>query len=138
LGLFTRKPSSVSLSVVELAGGAYCAVAGESHYTEAITRTLKICWSDQKDDRIFRAILVPEPNNKFDPNAVGVWSSSGQLGYLPREEAILYRRLFAEIRERGYDGGTCEAVMRGGTPDKPNIGIVLRLSRPEICLAELD
>ena len=138
MGLFRRKPHSVPLTVLELAGGAHCAVAGESHYREAITKTREICWSDGSDDRVFQAILVPEPNNEFDPNAVGVWSACGKLGYLPREEAVLYRPLFDEIRSRRYDGGVCEAVMRGGTRDKPNIGLVLRLSRPEICLAELD
>jgi hypothetical protein len=138
LGLFTRKARPIQLSVVELAGGAHCAVAGESYYGEAIAKTVQTCRADDEDDRVFNAILVPEPNNEFDANAVGVWSSCGKLGHLPRDEAVLYRPLFDEIRRRGYDGGACEAVMRGGTPDKPNIGIVLRLSRPEICLAELD
>lgn len=138
MGLFTRKHRAVELSVVELAGGAHCGVAGESFYEEAIAKTLPTCWSDDEDDRVFRAILVAEPNNEYDTNAVGVWSSLGKLGHLSREEAALYRPLFDEIRRRGYDGGFCEAVMRGGTSDKPNIGIVLRLSRPEICLAELD
>jgi hypothetical protein len=128
----------VELSVVELPGGAHCAVAGESFYGEEIAKTLPTCWGDDEDDRVFRAILVPEPNNEFDANAIGVWSSLGQLGHLPREDAALYRPLFDEIRQRGYDGGVCEAVMRGGTQDKPNIGIVLRLSRPEVWLAELD
>lgn len=138
VGLFTRKSRAVELSVVELAGGAHCAVAGESFCGEAIAKTLPTCWSDDEDDRVFRAILVAEPNNEYDANAVGVWSSFGKLGHLPRDEAALYRPLFDEIRSRGYDGAFCEAVMRGGTADKPNIGIVLRLSRPEICLAELD
>jgi hypothetical protein len=138
MGLFTRKPRTAELSVVQLAGGAHCAVAGESFYGEAIAKTLPTCWSDGDDDRVFRAVLMAEPNNEFDSNAVGVWSSFGKLGHLPRDEAVLYRPLFEEIRRRGYDGGFCEAVMGGGTPDKPNIGIVLRLSRPQICLAELD
>jgi hypothetical protein len=138
LGLFTRKPRPIQVSVVELAGGAHCAVAGESFYSEAIAKTLEICWADDEEDSVFNAILVSEPNNEFDANAVGVWSSCGKLGHLPRDEAVRYRSLFDEIRRRGFDAGTCEAVMRGGTLDKPNIGIVLRLSRPELCLAELD
>ena len=138
MGLFTRKPRSVQLRVLELAGGAHCAVAGESFYGDAIAKTVKTCRADDEEDRVFRAILVPEPKNEFDANAVGVWSACGQLGHLPRDEAAEYRPLFDEIRRRGFDGGACEAVMRGGTPDKPNIGIVLRLSRPDICLAELD
>jgi hypothetical protein len=138
MGFFTRKPRALELSVVELAGDAHCAVAGESFYGEAIAKTLPTCWSDDEDDRVFRAILVAEPNNEYDANAVGVWSSFGKLGHMSRDDAALYRPLFDEIRRRGYDGGFCEAVVRGGTPNKPNIGIVLRLSRPEICLDELD
>lgn len=138
MGLFTRKERKVAFSVIELAGGARCAVHGESYCGPAINHTLKICWGDDEDDRVFDAFLIPEPDNEFDANAVGVWSSVGRVGYLPRDDAVEYRPLFDEIRRRGFDGGGCVAVMRGGTPDKPNIGIVLRLSRPEICLAELD
>jgi hypothetical protein len=138
LRFFGQKAQPIQLSVLELAGGAHCAVAGESYYGEAIAKTVQTCWADDEEDRVFNAILVPEPNNEFDANAVGVWSSCGKLGHLPRDQAVIYRPLFDEIRRRGYDGGACEAVMRGGKADKPNIGIVLRLSRSEICLAELD
>ncbi len=33
--------------------------------------------------------LVPEPENKFDPNAIGIWNAARtlQAGYVPREEA---------------------------------------------------
>ena len=33
--------------------------------------------------------LVPEPQNEFDPNAVGIWNAerSLQAGYVPREHA---------------------------------------------------
>lgn len=138
MGLFTRKQRSTEPSVVELRADDYCEVVGESFYAQAIAQTLPTCWSDEEDDRVFRAILIAEPDNEYDSNAVGVWSSVGKVGHLPREEAALYRPLFDEIRRRGYDGGCCEAVMKGGTPDKPNIGIWLRLSRPEYCLAGLD
>jgi hypothetical protein len=136
--MFTRRKRSVQLSVVELAADDYCAVAGESFYGEAIAKTLPTCWSDEEDDRVFRAILLAEPDNEYDSNAVGVWSPLGKVGHLPRDEAALYRPLFDEIRRRGYDGGSCEAVMKGGSPDKPNIGIWLRLSRPEVCFAALE
>jgi HIRAN domain len=134
MGLFTRK---VQFSVVALAGEDHCAVHGESFYGEAIGKTLPLCWADEEDYRVFQAFLIPEPDNRYDANAVGVWSSCGQVGHLPREDALLYRPLFDEIRSRGYEGGSCEGVMLGGTPDKPNIGILLRLSQPETCLAEL-
>jgi hypothetical protein len=113
-------------------------VHGESFYGQAIRKTVPTCWEDEEDDRVFQAFLIAEPNNKYDANAVGVWSACGQVGHLPRDEAAHYRALFDALHGRGYDGASCEAYMVGGTPEKPNIGIVLRLSGPEICLDELN
>jgi hypothetical protein len=54
--------------------------------------------------------LQPEPNNKFDPNAVGVFRSNGQqLGYLPR-------RVAAETVARMKKGFRHAAVVVGVRP----------------------
>lgn len=137
MGLFSRRKRKIEFSVIKLAGGAHCAVHGESFCGPAIDATLNVCRTEDDEDRVFDAFLIPEPDNKFDENAVGVWSTVGRVGYIPRDDAVEYRPLFDEVRRRGFDGGGCVALMRGGTPEKPNIGIVLRLSRPEICLAKL-
>src|SRR6266516_1747310 len=36
---------------------------GEPFYGEAIAKTLPTCWSDNEDDRVFRAVLVAETTN---------------------------------------------------------------------------
>lgn len=48
-----------------------------------------------------------------DRNAVMVFSERGHLGYLPRDVAAEYRRLFAEIRKRGYHGEACVGILTG-------------------------
>jgi hypothetical protein len=49
-----------------------------------------------------RLLLVPEPDNPYDPKAIGVWDSahSVQVGYLPRTVA----------------SGVCDALGSGATP----------------------
>src|SRR5581483_12490818 len=45
--------------------------------------------SDATFDPGERLVLVPEPGNEHDPNAVGVWNAERtlQAGYVPREVA---------------------------------------------------
>jgi hypothetical protein len=66
--------------------------------------------------------LVPEPDNPHDKRAVKVCRQSGeQVGYLPRGHG-----LFKKIKE-----GRVSAVIdgiRGGTRDKPNVGLVLAVT----------
>jgi len=137
-GLFRKKETTVTLSVVELAGAGYCAVAGESHYQEALNATRGVCSGTHEGHPAFTAVLVPEPHNPYDANAIAVWSPRGKLGYLPRDDADDYGELFDEIMRRGYDGGTCQAFLTGGEPGKPSYGVVLRLADAETCLDELD
>ena len=59
-------------------------VAGISHYPAAV---------DLPDfEPGSEVVLRPEPDNPFDPNAIGVWNASGsvQVGYLP---AVIVRDL---------------------------------------------
>jgi hypothetical protein len=133
-----RKQSSLTVSAVELCGDGFCKVVGESHYQDPLRATLEICTETFEDRPSFTAVLVPEPDNPYDGNAIAVWSPRGKVGYLSRHTAPEYRRLFAEVRRRGYDGGACGAHLTGGEPGKPTIGVVLRLADAETCLEELD
>jgi HIRAN domain len=137
LDFFKSKQRSVTLSVLPLSGDGYCAVVGESHYQEALGGTAGLCSLDENGERVFQAFLVREPNNPYDSNAIAVYSSHGQLGYLSRENAEAYLDVLEELAERGYDGGACDAILRGGTPDKPSYGVVLRLADPDSCYADL-
>jgi hypothetical protein len=135
--LFRKRPKKVQLSLVELSSDGYCAVVGESHYQEALRATSRSCSIGRDSRPTFTAVLVPEPDNPYDSNAVAVHSSVGKLGHLSRESAAEYREVFDEVIQLGYDGGACDAYLTGGEPDKPSFGVVLQLADPSTCLAEL-
>lgn len=134
---FGRKPKGVELSLVRLCEDGFCAVAGESHYQDALRRTRPICTETFEDRPAFTAALVPEPHNEYDTNAVAVYSPEGKLGYMPRDMARSYRPVFVEVIRRGFEGGACGAHLTGGEPGKEFFGVVLRLADPETCLEEL-
>lgn len=89
----------------------------------------------------YKALLVPEPTNKYDRNAIKValWAggSWSMAGYLSRFDAVRYQPLLAHLATTA--GGTqpaiaCDAALtseRGGT------GVVLHLGTPGECVAEL-
>lgn len=140
MSLFKRRrnePHSVTLSLVELCGDGYCAVVGESHYQDALRRTAKICTPGEEGRPSFQAILVAEPNNEYDANAIAVYSTHGKLGYLSRDTAVEYRDVLAAIKRMGSDGGACTALLNGGQPGKPSYGVTLLLAEPDVCLDEL-
>lgn len=135
-GLF-RKKKAFTLSLLELPSDGFCAVAGESHYQEALRATKGICSESFEGRPSFTAALVPERDNQYDGNAVAVYSPQGKLGYLPRDRAYEYRELFSELVKRGYHGGGCAAHLTGGGAGK-SYGVVLRIADPDTCLDELD
>ncbi len=138
LNIFRRKPKQIHPSLLlKLSGNGHCAVVGESHYQQALSATNANCSIEFGGARAFSATLLPEPSNPHDPNAVAVHSPEGKLGYLSRDNAEVYRELFAEVTGRGYHGGTCNAHLVGGEPAKPAFGVVLELADPETCLAEV-
>jgi hypothetical protein len=94
--------------------------------------------TEEDGERVFEAILVAEPDNEYDSNAIAVYSKAGKLGYIPRDEAPDYRPVFEEIARQGCRAGVCTGVLVGGTAEKPFFGVVLRLSDPFSCLGELD
>jgi hypothetical protein len=47
------------------------------------------------------ATLVPEPTNRFDPDAVAVHIDEQRIGYLPREDAQRYRPALDQIYASG-------------------------------------
>ena len=59
------------------------------------------------------AELVPEPGNRFDPEAVAVEIDDRPVGYLRHEDAIWLRPLIDDSLDM-HGLATCEAVIRGG------------------------
>jgi hypothetical protein len=87
-------------------------IVGESHYQKA----LELAAGGRAPESVRvrkRAMLVPEPDNPHDENAVRVDIDYRRVGYLSREDAIEYnRRLF----KKGLAGKamTVDAIIVGG------------------------
>jgi hypothetical protein len=137
LKLFKKQPKTASLHVIELCDDGYCAVVGESHYQEALRSTSGVCVTGPEGRPTFTAVLVAEPSNQFDRNAIAVYSAQGKVGYLSRENALAYQPVLQKAMRLAYEGGACEAYLTGGQPDKPYFGVVLRLADASRCIADL-
>lgn len=75
-------------------------VVGESHYSDAIRAALPALSQGRAEVRV-TAELVPEPQNRHDPNAVRVQVGSRCVGYLARDVARQYSPLFQRLLARG-------------------------------------
>jgi collagen type III alpha len=91
------------LSPFDLWGsGGWCnqEVAGESFNLPHL-QTLFGHASNKHRDLETVALLVPEPENKFDANAVAVQVNGATVGHLPRDIAGHYQRLLIGLTDRG-------------------------------------
>jgi hypothetical protein len=98
------------------------AVRGESNYQDALKYLRGYADSD---DRL-PALLVREPDNRYDTNAVAVVVYGRTVGYLGRDDAADLADGLDELADSEQFLG-CPARLVGGTVDKPNIGVVVEL-----------
>jgi hypothetical protein len=117
-------------------GGFGVAIVGES-YAQSALKALAGPRRQRGEDVVFTAVLVPDPDNPHDSNAVRVNIHNGaHVGYLSREDAVSYRASI-EILIARHDVGLCRAKLIGGILDKPSIGVVLDLADPATVLSSL-
>lgn len=97
-----------------LGGGEDLEVVGESRYQDAL-------WSisggqiGQSVRCAAAAVLVPEPQNAYDPNAVAVVIEGHRVGYLDRQTAGLYASGLNELmRSYGAHIGLWGVIVGGG------------------------
>jgi hypothetical protein len=103
------------------AGPGFLGVVGESHYQDALQRAKRS--QPGEDEPVFMATLVREPQNTYDTNAIAVLIDPfGTVGYIAREIA---RRMAPIIDAAAPTPVRCPAQLRGGSPTKPSIGVVL-------------
>jgi len=83
------------------------------------------------------AVLFPEPDNKYDPNAIAVRLDGLAVGYLPR--AAAYQPVIEYAISKGRKIA-CNAELTGGRyegpRDKGSFGVKLRLGSPMECMIE--
>jgi hypothetical protein len=77
-------------------------VAGESNYASAIRKALGNHTGRDWVEVTTVAQLVPEPNNRHDPNAVQVLINGDVVGYLPREDAARYAPVLSGLVASGW------------------------------------
>ena len=103
------------------------AVAGESNYLPALKRAKNIAPEA-------KAILMREPDNNFDENAVAVMllinGNAEKVGYLSRDNAEDYCDALDSWEDEGYYV-SCQAILLGGDAERSNIGVWLDLSDAE-------
>ena len=66
---------------------------------------------EEPADYVCTVLLLPEPDNPFDPNAVSVSVRGVRIGYLPADAAA---SMSAAMRTWGFDRATCAAIIEGG------------------------
>lgn len=104
-------------------------VVGESKYQRTI-QAIAGPRSHEGHEIHTQATLVPEPNNRYDENAICVKIDGKRVGYLDRETAIEWRD---HLAAQGLPIATyrAPAVIRGGWDrggnDQGHFGIRLRL-----------
>lgn len=130
--LFRNKASpavedSVSLDVrAEVVRDEMVNVVGESNYQAAIRKAC--CWEPGTDTHFeCLAELVPEPTNRYDPNAVRVDIDGACVGYLSRADAVELGPAISEaLAEHG--SGLVRAVIAGrAAGETDNLGVFLHL-----------
>lgn len=104
-------------------------VTGESHYQPALAEV-----SNHEDGVVRRrdvvAVLVPEPENTYDRNAVRVEVFGRKVGYIPREDAEDVSPMLLALRKQGLLVGSRAEIIGGGlghSGDKLSFGIRLQI-----------
>jgi hypothetical protein len=113
MGLFGRKQTSTSVDVTVLDGQHQLAIVGESHYQDALWRQAGVArGTEVRTESI--AILVPEPDNQYDKNAIAVVLPTGRAGYLSREDAATYAPGLRSLMDEHKSPIALRCVIIGG------------------------
>ncbi|PYQ45930.1 MAG: hypothetical protein DMF77_02695 [Acidobacteria bacterium] len=115
---------------IELFGNRDVAVVGTSHRQDLLRKIGGEAL--RRDEHVaFTALLVPEPENPHDPNAIAVIvEGQGPVGYFSRRDAVRYRAMAEELIRRDAIA-VCEAFLTGGWDDEATIGVRLEIEGPE-------
>jgi hypothetical protein len=111
------RQAAVTPRVAVLGGDDDLEVVGESNYQPALWA---IC-GGHPGERVrcpITAVLVPEPQNAYDPNAIAVVVAGQTVGYLDRQTAALYvRSLNEQMASHRAQIGLNGVIVGGGHRD---------------------
>lgn len=135
------KPRMTKLEGLMLDGNELVAAVGEASYQDALCR---VCGRTRWEAVAFECtvVLVAEPENPYDPNAVQVYADGELVGYLSRGDAIDYGPAVRECAALGKVIA-CSGRIAGRGPDDPevsteNLGIFLKLPEPDTAVREIQ
>lgn len=122
-------------------------VVGEGSYQGTLEQIGGGRTVDGMRNRDHTALLIPEPTNPYDPNAVRVilipstpGVPAGRIGYLSREDAVAYRPIIDYLARWGKVMAARASLQGGwdrGRNDRGSIGVVLHMGTVADCQAEL-
>jgi hypothetical protein len=105
-------------------------VVGASRYQEELEQIVG-GRTEEGAEHYCGAILIPEPENQYDPNAVVIKISGSTVAYLRRAVAEQFKLL---LSQRGYLAAGCGAVIVGGWDRGPRDRGHLGSSSMPVCL----
>jgi hypothetical protein len=114
---------------VVLEGDDLIRVVGTSHYQDALL-ALSARHADEEVRIEKIALLVPEPDNPHDPNAIAVHIDGQLVGYLSRDE----NRRWLDVVNGAEVGAEAMIAGRAGTH---GLGVFLRLPTPTEARAQI-
>lgn len=114
-----QPPSAPTAEERQFRGNDSIEVKGESFYQKSLRKVVT------ELGHTVEATLLPEPDNEFDANAVGVWVAGLKVGHLSRQDAVTYHSAIAELMHREGRPVAVEGRIFGGEPEKPSLGIWL-------------
>lgn len=131
--LFGKRPASGAAQgrIIRLAPGGKLEVVGESHYQDTLE---ELCGGrcEEGHDVSGVAILLAEPTNVHDSNAVRVLMEGELVGYLSRRDAVAFNDVAARMGVIG-EPIVCYSRIRGGWSrggDEGHFGVVLDAAQP--------
>jgi hypothetical protein len=129
----SARPTVVAARVIRVSvgvGGFPLPVVGESHYQEALERLRSTV--DQGQQWVVATFHIKrEPDNLYDSNAIVVTTEDGDtVGYFSRSDAIRYKAAMERLHVH-FDIIWCRGCLRGGTEERPSIGVFLDVMSPD-------
>lgn len=116
----SRTPSRADqpqvVKVTWLPGSTEIPVAGLRYYPAAVSECLRGIRDGGQAE--IDVVLVPEPQNPHDSNAVAIYTRAGQIGHIPRRAAaVLQPALISAQAHAGLQAGCpARADLRAGEP----------------------
>lgn len=105
-----------------------CEVIGESHYQKHLKSIAGKHGKDSANREVI-ALLLPEPKNPYDKNAIRVFIEENLVGYLAKENAKLFLSRLEAINLQKTAPTTCNAKIMGGfikeNGEKASYGVLL-------------